>query len=112
MYLSLLNEDKVEDMEIKRRLEITVIIFNLILIVLAIFFNTRNLSLIYLFFEIKLIPIFMIVLYRGNNSERLEASSYLLIYIIFISFPLSVYIVKLYRNNFYVDINLIGHKIL
>jgi len=48
----------------------------------------------------------IIVLYRGNNWERLEASFYLLMYIIFISLPLLFYIIILSITNFYLDLNL------
>jgi len=40
-----------------------IFVFNVVLFVLVRFFRTNNLLLIYLFFEIRLIPTFMIVLY-------------------------------------------------
>jgi len=75
-------------------------IFVIVLLVLIAFFKTitSNLLLMYLFFEIRLIPTFLIVLYWGDNWERLKASFYLLMYIIhsflypFISLPLLIYI--------------------
>jgi len=54
-----------------------------------------------------LIPIFLIILYWGNNWERLEASFYLLIYIMFISLLMLIYIMILSINNCNLDINLI-----
>jgi len=89
-------------------LKLKIIIFNFILLILVIFFSVYNILLIYLFFEVSLIPTFIIVFYWGNNWERLEASFYLLIYIIFISLPLLIYILKLYWFNYNININLIS----
>jgi len=72
---------------------------------LVVFFSIYILLLLYVFLEIRLIPTFLIVLYWGNNWEWLEASLYLLIYI-FISLPLLIYIIILYRKNFNLDMNL------
>jgi len=88
-------------------LKLKIIVFNIVLLILIIFFSVYNLLLIYLFFEVRLIPTFIIVLYWGNNWERLEASFYLLIYIMFISLPLLIYIIKLYWFNYNINISLI-----
>jgi len=56
IYISLLFDE--ED-----NLKLKIIIFNIILLILIIFFSVYNLLLIYLFFEIRLIPTFIIVLY-------------------------------------------------
>jgi len=88
-------------------LKLKIIVFNIVLLILIIFFSVYNLLLIYLFFEVRLIPLFIIVLYWGNNWEQLEASFYLLIYIMFISLRLLIYIIKLYWYNYNININLI-----
>jgi NADH-ubiquinone oxidoreductase chain 4 len=100
IYLSLFFDDESE-------IILKIIIFNFIIIVLILFFGSLNLLLIYLFFEIRLIPTFIIVFYWGNNLERLRASFYLLMYIMFISLPLLIYIFKLYFFNYNLRINLI-----
>lgn len=51
----------------------------------------------YLILEVSLIPTLIIIIYWGYNFERLRASFYLLIYIIFISLPLLAYIIKLFK---------------
>lgn len=92
-----------------------VFLFYFILIILLLFFRATNLIIFYFFFELSLIPTFFIIINRGNNWERIEASFYLIIYIIFISFPLLAYIMKISLVNLTLDINLsmiIGVNIL
>lgn len=83
------------------------IVFLIIFIILMIFFSSLNLILFYLIFELRLIPTFIIIIYWGINYERLRASYYLLIYTIFISLPLFVYVIKLYGINRRLDFNLL-----
>lgn len=90
-----------------RRCGKKVIIFMIILIILVLFFSSVNLILFYLMFELRLIPTFMIIIYWGINFERLTASYYLLIYTIFISLPLLIYIMKLFKLNGTFDLNLL-----
>lgn len=101
IYLSILGERGV-------LIKYKVLAFRLILLILVIYFSTFNFLLMYLFFEFRLIPTFFIVLYWGNNIERVEAGFYLLIYIILVSIPLFFYIIRLYLINYTVDLNLIG----
>jgi len=83
------------------------IIFLIILIILFIFFLSINLIIFYLFFELRLIPTFFIIVYWGINYERLTAAYYLLIYTIFISLPLFIYIIKIFNITGSFDLNLI-----
>lgn len=98
-------------------------VFMLISIILIITFSVRNLIIFYLVFELSLIPTFILIIYWGYNFERLRASFYLLIYTIFISLPLLVYIIKLFKVrqtfeidllkiNIYVSLSLIDYLIL
>lgn len=84
------------------------IVFLTMLIILLIFFSSINLILFYLIFELRLIPTFIIIVYWGINYERLRASYYLIIYTIFISLPLFIYILKLFKLNGSFDFNLLG----
>lgn len=72
-----------------------IFIFILIGLVLINFFSSLNLLLIYLFFEITLIPTFLIIIYWGSNPERVVASFYLMIYILLISLPLYIYLIRI-----------------
>ncbi|RLU14640.1 nad4 (mitochondrion) [Ooceraea biroi] len=98
MYLSLVDEQGF--------LGVKMFMFNLILLILILFFSSLNFMLMYFFFEISLIPTFFIVLFWGNNMERLEAGFYLMMYMMFISFPLLVYIMKMYKVNMTLDMSI------
>jgi len=54
----------------------------------------------------------MMIIYWGINFERLTASYYLLIYTIFISLPLLIYIMKLFKLNGSFDLNLLKLTII
>lgn len=73
-----------------------ILVFLLLLFSLVIFFISIDLILFYLIFEISLIPTFFLIIYWGVNLERVNAAYYLLLYILLISFPLLLYIFKIY----------------
>ena len=62
-------------------------------------FSTNNIIIFYFFFEWSLIPIFFIVIGWGYQIERIKSRFYLLIYTLFASLPLLVFIIILI--NFY-----------
>nr|YP_010872922.1 NADH dehydrogenase subunit 4 [Pheidole fervida]WGV34111.1 NADH dehydrogenase subunit 4 [Pheidole fervida] len=70
--------------------------FLMLLISLVMFFLSMDLILFYLLFEISLIPTFFLIIYWGLNLERVNAAYYLLLYMLLISFPLLLYIFKMY----------------
>lgn len=78
---------------------IKLIIINSLLLILLIFFLSLDLIIFYLIFEVRLIPTFFLIVYWGRNPERLRASYYLMLYILLISFPLLVYVFKIYINR-------------
>jgi len=61
-----------------------------------LFFSILDLLIFYFLFEIRLIPTFFLIVYWGRNPERLSAAYYLIIYILMISFPLLLYLFKIY----------------
>jgi NADH-ubiquinone oxidoreductase chain 4 len=67
----------------------------IILIILNISFTSYNLILFYLMFELRLIPILIIILYYGNQPERLSAGLYFLMYTSVMSFPYLVIVLLL-----------------
>lgn len=71
-------------------------VFLIIMLVLFIFFSIKNIILFYFFFELRLIPTFMLIIYWGYNPERLRSAYYILIYTLLISLPLLVYIIYVY----------------
>nr|YP_009905733.1 NADH dehydrogenase subunit 4 [Nylanderia flavipes]QGW36352.1 NADH dehydrogenase subunit 4 [Nylanderia flavipes] len=83
-------------------------VFLVMLSILFVLFSSMNLVLFYLMFELSLIPTFIMIVYWGMNYERLSASYYLMMYTMFISLPLFIYILKLYKLNSSVDLNLLN----
>lgn len=71
-------------------------IFLVIILILFIFFSIKNIILFYFFFELRLIPTFILIIYWGYNPERLRSAYYILIYTLLISLPLLVYIIYIY----------------
>lgn len=58
-------------------------------------FSTNNIIIFYFFFEWSLIPIFFIVIGWGYQIERIKSRFYLLIYTLFASLPLLIFIIIL-----------------
>lgn len=76
----------------------------IILLFLRLTFIVRNLLLFYIFFEIVLIPIFIIIFLWGNQPERLLRRMYIFLYTLLGSLPLLIIIVRvnnLERLNYY-----------
>lgn len=71
-------------------------VFLIMILILFIFFSIRNIILFYFFFELRLIPTFMLIIYWGYNPERLRSAYYILIYTLLISLPLLIYIIYIY----------------
>jgi len=61
-----------------------------LLLFLFISFISLNLLIFYLFFEIRLIPTFYLIIGWGYQPERLQAGFYLLFYTLFASLPLLI----------------------
>nr|YP_010987390.1 NADH dehydrogenase subunit 4 [Anagyrus galinae]WON65603.1 NADH dehydrogenase subunit 4 [Anagyrus galinae] len=74
-------------------------LFNLLFLmfILLMCFSWINMFMFYLFFEISLIPIFLLILGWGYQAERIKASYYMLFYTLFFSLPL---LILLFLLNF------------
>ena len=77
--------------KIKKRGLLLVVV--LMILIILLFFLSYSLFFLFLFFEIAIFPIVLIVLGWGSQFERVQASSYLLIYTIFFSYPFFVLLV-------------------
>lgn len=79
-------------------------LFSLLLLFLLLFlifsFIVNNFLLFYIFFEIRLIPTFLLILGWGYQPERIQAGLYLLFYTLIASLPLLMGIFFLI-NQFY-----------
>lgn len=67
-------------------------------LMLLLVFSIRRANLLgfYIFFEFSLIPLFMLVIGWGYQSERIQAAFYLLVYTVIGSLPLIVILLILY----------------
>jgi len=65
-----------------------------------IFFSTGKVILFYVFFELRIIPILIIILKWGLKPERLKASMYLIIYTLVGSVPLIIGLVYFIGHHY------------
>nr|AYE84580.1 NADH dehydrogenase subunit 4 [Encarsia formosa] len=72
----------------------------MLLFVLMLSFSVSNYFLFYLFFEISLIPTFLLIMGWGYQPERINASMYMLMYTLFASLPLLIILFYLMNLNF------------
>nr|AYE84593.1 NADH dehydrogenase subunit 4 [Encarsia obtusiclava] len=72
----------------------------MLLFVLMLSFMVMNYFMFYLFFEISLIPTFLLIMGWGYQPERINSSMYMLMYTMFASLPLLLILFYLYNLNF------------
>nr|AJG02510.1 NADH dehydrogenase subunit 4 [Euplectus karstenii] len=69
-------------------------LFTMMLLIMMLFlfctFSSLNLFIFYLFFEMSLIPMLIIIMGWGYQPERLQAGVYLLFYTLFASLPMMI----------------------
>nr|QUB07041.1 NADH dehydrogenase subunit 4 [Thlaspida biramosa] len=86
----------------------------LLLLSLLITFSSMNLFLFYIFFEVSLIPLLLLIIGWGYQPERMMAGIYMLFYTLFFSFPMMLGLFFLY-NKFnslmFLELGLIESKI-
>nr|AYW52254.1 NADH dehydrogenase subunit 4 [Cleridae sp. 1 ACP-2013] len=62
-------------------------------------FSSMNLFIFYLFFEVSLIPILLMIMGWGYQPERIQAGVYLMFYTLFASLPMMISIFYMYNSN-------------
>lgn len=73
------------------------ILSEILVFICIIFFIPRNIIILYIFFELSIFPILVIILGYGSQIEKINSSYYLIFYAAFCSFPfLFVY----FKSNF------------
>ena len=87
----------------KKNINYYIFILLILLIFLSLRFIRINYFIFYLFFEISLIPTFLLILGWGYQSERLNAGIFMILYTIFSSLPLLLIINYLY--NYFNSLN-------
>lgn len=88
---------------------IYVILINFIIIILFLCFSSLNIIIFYIYFESRLIPIFLLILGWGYQIERILSGFYIILYTLFGSIPLFLLIINLYlfENSLIMNIILI-----
>nr|YP_010952952.1 NADH dehydrogenase subunit 4 [Empoascanara circumscripta]WMQ52395.1 NADH dehydrogenase subunit 4 [Empoascanara circumscripta] len=71
----------------------------LLCLILIMIFCCLNMFLMYIFFELSLVPLMVLIFGWGYQVERLIAGLYLFFYTLFASLPLFSFFVYLYMNN-------------
>jgi len=74
---------------------IRIVIWWSIAAVLYLSFMSRTLILFYILFELRLIPIVLLLLIKGEQPERLSAGAYFILYTTILSIPYLVFILLL-----------------
>nr|QAY81985.1 NADH dehydrogenase subunit 4 [Aristobrotica sp. REN-2018] len=69
-------------------------LLSLVFLIISLFliFSSLNMFMFYLFFEISLIPVLIMIIGWGYQPERLEAGIYLLFYTLLMSLPMMIMI--------------------
>lgn len=78
-----------------RRTKIKRILWARLGYILVLSFRINNLLFFYLMFELRLVPILLIIIFWGNQPERLRAGLYFLIYTSLFSIPFIIFIIKI-----------------
>jgi NADH-ubiquinone oxidoreductase chain 4 len=63
------------------------ILSEILILVCILFFIPSNIIILYMFFELSIFPILVIILGYGSQIEKINSSYYLLFYAAFCSFP-------------------------
>lgn len=79
--------------------------FSFLIIILILTFLRNKIVLFYIFFELRIAPIFMIIFYKGKQYERMKAGVYLIVYTLIASFPFLFYILNLEDRRMIWSIN-------
>lgn len=77
-----------------------IVIINLIVLFLILCFLTFNLILFYIYFEIRLIPVFLLIIGWGLQIDRIQAGFYIILYTLLGSLPLFIIILYLNQGSF------------
>nr|ALY11311.1 NADH dehydrogenase subunit 4 [Obrium sp. NS-2015] len=88
-------------------------LFILIGLLLSLFmvFISLDLFIFYLFFEVSLIPVLLLIIGWGYQPERIEAGTYLLFYTFLMSLPMMVSIFYYYENYFTLSFSLMSEDL-
>nr|ARO34901.1 NADH dehydrogenase subunit 4 [Corynis lateralis] len=75
-------------------------IISLLMMFLFLTFSVTDLFLFYLFFEISIIPVLVLIFGWGFQLDRIQAGMYLLFYTLFASLPFMLAMIYFYKLNY------------
>nr|QNG56192.1 NADH dehydrogenase subunit 4 [Pediacus ater] len=78
-----------------------------LMISLVLTFSSLDMFIFYLFFEISLVPILILIMGWGYQPERIEAGMYLLFYTLFVSLPMMISIFFMYESEYMLNFYLL-----
>lgn len=78
-------------------------IWFLFLLILVYRFIVNTLMWFYIFFELRLIPILLIIVYWGSQPERLSAGLYFLVYTRIVSIPFLILVLLINKRFFIIN---------
>nr|AHB23646.1 NADH dehydrogenase subunit 4 [Ceratobaeus sp. MM-2013] len=79
----------------------------ILLVSLIMFFFSLNIINFYLFFEMSLIPVLLMILGWGSQPERMNAGVYMMMYTLFSSLPFFLLLMYINLNFFSLDLYLL-----
>lgn len=74
-----------------------IVVFLFFIIIMV--FSSLNLFIFYIYFEVRLLPLIILIIGWGYQPERLLAGIYIIFYTILFSLPIMVGIFKLYKER-------------
>nr|AHA52555.1 NADH dehydrogenase subunit 4 [Pambolus sp. QL-2013] len=87
-------------------------IMMILMLSLILTFFSMNLLIFYMFFEISLIPILLIIMGWGYQIDRIQASMYMIFYTLFGSLPLLLMIMYIYKTFPSITLNFLNMNYL
>nr|YP_010180055.1 NADH dehydrogenase subunit 4 [Anisopteromalus calandrae]QUX32901.1 NADH dehydrogenase subunit 4 [Anisopteromalus calandrae] len=98
-------------MDIKNKMKYSLVLL-MLLLSLLMSFSSVNYFMFYLYFEISLLPTFLLIMGWGYQPERISASMFMLLYTLFASLPMMLIIFILYDLMNSLNYMIIMNKLL
>nr|YP_009906596.1 NADH dehydrogenase subunit 4 [Lysmata vittata]QLI42514.1 NADH dehydrogenase subunit 4 [Lysmata vittata]QQP21712.1 NADH dehydrogenase subunit 4 [Lysmata vittata] len=102
--LVIMSSQKIFDL--KNYISEFLLILGFLFLSLVLTFSCLDFMMFYIFFEMSLIPTFVMILGWGYQPERIQAGIYLMFYTLFASLPLLLSLVSLYMKGGSLEMNL------
>ena len=84
--------------------------FYFLIFAILLVFIVKSVMGFYIFFEITLLPIIIIIIKWGYQPERIYSSIYIIMYIVIGSFPLLIFVLKS-NNTYFINYQITSNKL-